>query len=50
MIERFRSELRSWLEEHFTEEIRDAVRHESRDSDEGFTAHRAWNATLVDAG
>jgi alkylation response protein AidB-like acyl-CoA dehydrogenase len=50
VIERFRLELRSWLEEHFTEEIRDAVRHEARDSDEGFAAHRTWNATLVDAG
>jgi len=46
----FRSELRSWLDEHFTPELREAVRHEARDSDEGFAAHRAWNATLVDAG
>lgn len=45
--EQFRTELRGWLEANFTPTIRDAIR---RRGDEGFDAHRKWNATLVDAG
>ena len=48
-VERFRAELRSWLDEHVTDEVRQLVRGD-RDSDEAFAAHRVWNATLVDAG
>ncbi len=40
--EAFRLELRSWLTAHFTPEVAAAVRD--------FDGHRAWNATLVDAG
>ena len=46
--EPFRSELRAWLEAHFTPEVAAAVAEHG--SDEGFDAHRRWNATLVDAG
>jgi alkylation response protein AidB-like acyl-CoA dehydrogenase len=43
-----RAALRSWLDEHFTPEVKAAVgRH---GTDEGWAAQRAWNATLVDAG
>lgn len=45
--EPLRSELRAWLAETFTPEIHQAV---GRRTDEGFDAHRKWNATLVDAG
>jgi alkylation response protein AidB-like acyl-CoA dehydrogenase len=46
-----RAELRAWLAAQWTSEHRaliggDTLGHE----DEGFEAHRAWNATLVDAG
>ena len=44
----FRDELRSWLDEHFTAEVAGAIR--SHHEDAAFEAHRAWNATLVDAG
>ena len=44
----FRAELRAWLAGHFTAEIAEAVR--DRSSAAAFDAHRAWNATLVDAG
>ena len=50
MTAQFRSELRSWLEEHVRPEIRDIGRRSERDSDEALAVHRAWNATLVDAG
>jgi alkylation response protein AidB-like acyl-CoA dehydrogenase len=46
--EEFRRELRSWLAASFTADIADAVR--DRGTDAAFDAHRAWNATLVDAG
>ncbi len=46
--EAFRLELRAWLAAHFTAELGDAIG--LRYSDEGFDAHRAWNATLFDAG
>jgi alkylation response protein AidB-like acyl-CoA dehydrogenase len=48
-VERFRTGLRSWLDEHVTDEVRQLVRGD-RDSDEAFAAHRAWNAELFDAG
>ena len=43
-----RKELRAWLDEHFTDEVRDAVAE--RGTDEAFEAQRHWNATLFDAG
>jgi len=46
--EAFRHTLRAWLTEHFTSELAAAI--DDRGSDAGFEAHRAWNATLVDAG
>ncbi len=46
--EAFRSELRDWLAAHFTAEVAAALRAD--DVDEAFAAHRAWNATLFDAG
>ena len=49
-VDRFRAELRSWLEANLTPEIRDVVRHGDRDSDEAFATHRRWNAALFDAG
>jgi len=47
-VEAFRRELRSWLGAHFTPAIAEAVR--DRYDPGTFDAHRAWNATLVDAG
>ena len=44
----FRADLRAWLEEHFTPEVRAAVAQPGTDA--GWAAHRAWNAELVDAG
>ena len=46
--EEYRHELRSWLAEHFTDEVAASVRH--RRSADSFDAQRKWNATLVDAG
>ena len=48
-VEGYRAELRSWLEANLTDEVRGLVRGD-RDSDAAFVAHRAWNATLFDAG
>ena len=48
MTDGFRAELRAWLEQHCTPEVRDAVAE--RGSDAAWEAHRAWNAALVDAG
>ena len=48
VTETFRDELRAWLAAAFTIETADAIR--CGDADERFDAHRAWNATLVDAG
>ncbi len=45
--EQFRAELRAWLAVHFTDAVGEAI---SRGGDEGFAAHRDWNATLYDAG
>lgn len=49
--ETFRSELRSWLEEHWTDEYRalPSLFACTLDSPE-LEQHRAWNATLADAG
>ncbi|MEO7428683.1 MAG: acyl-CoA dehydrogenase family protein [Acidimicrobiales bacterium] len=46
--EAFRLELRAWLEANLTAGV--TARLERWGSDEAFEAHRAWNATLVDAG
>jgi len=46
--EEFRHELRAWLDANFTIDVAEAVAQHG--SDEGFDAHRRWNATLVDAG
>jgi alkylation response protein AidB-like acyl-CoA dehydrogenase len=48
--EAFRTELRAWLAAHFTPDIASAVRAGSESADEAMEAHRAWNATLFDAG
>jgi len=47
-----RKELRAWLEEHFTAEVREATAHrvEGDVHVEPFDALRAWNATLFDGG
>jgi alkylation response protein AidB-like acyl-CoA dehydrogenase len=47
-VSAFREDLRSWLDEHFTAEVATAIK--DRHEDTAFAAHRAWNATLVDAG
>ncbi len=44
----FRRELRGWLETNFSDDVRAAI--DQRGTDGAFDAHRAWNATLVDAG
>jgi alkylation response protein AidB-like acyl-CoA dehydrogenase len=46
--DRFRSELRGWLGEHLTAEVRHAVIN--RESDTAFAILRQWNAGLYDAG
>lgn len=46
--ERLRLELRAWLSDHVTAEVRQAATH--RGGDEDFAVWRAWNATLFDAG
>jgi alkylation response protein AidB-like acyl-CoA dehydrogenase len=46
--ERLRLELRAWLADHVTAEVRQAATH--RGGDEDFAVWRAWNATLFDAG
>jgi alkylation response protein AidB-like acyl-CoA dehydrogenase len=46
--EAFRHELRAWLDEHMTPEVRAAgIDH---GSDAAWEVHRQWNAVLVDAG
>ncbi|MEZ5179851.1 MAG: acyl-CoA dehydrogenase family protein [Acidimicrobiales bacterium] len=47
-----RKELRAWLDEHFTPEVREAVAHryEGDVHVDPFEAQRAWNATLFDGG
>ncbi len=44
----FRAELRTWLGESFTADVRAAV--SARGTDEAWAAQREWNAVLVDAG
>lgn len=46
--EAFRHELRSWLDANVTPEVAELGRR--RGDDGAFEVHRAWNATLVDAG
>ena len=46
--ESYRLELRTWLEEHLTPEVRAAA--ERRDDDDAFAVLRTWNAELHDAG
>ena len=46
--EAFRLELRAWLEESLTAEVRAAAR--DRDGDESFAVARQWSAVLYDAG
>lgn len=46
--EAFRSELRTWLDTSFTAGVAEALQQWG--TEEGFVAHRKWNATLVDAG
>lgn len=46
--EALRKELRAWLDEHFTDDVRAAVA--DRGTDEAFEAQRLWNAELFDAG
>lgn len=46
--EAFRSELRAWLDANFTADVAEALQQWG--TEEGFVAHRKWNATLVDAG
>jgi alkylation response protein AidB-like acyl-CoA dehydrogenase len=47
-LEDFRLELRTWLAEHLTPEVTEAIEHGGPQA--SFAAHRAWNAILVDAG
>lgn len=44
----FRRDLRDWLADNFTTDVADSIRQPDRAA--GFSAHREWNATLVDAG
>lgn len=48
-VEQFRDELRSWLAENLTDELRTARRQPGSD-DALFEKLRAWNATMADAG
>jgi alkylation response protein AidB-like acyl-CoA dehydrogenase len=49
--EALRAELRAWLAVHWTADHRALIGGETLGhEDEGFEAHRAWNAELVDAG
>lgn len=47
-----RKELRAWLDAHFTDEVREAVRYRQDGTAHvvPFEALQAWNATLFDAG
>jgi alkylation response protein AidB-like acyl-CoA dehydrogenase len=48
-----RKEVRAWLEEHFTPDVRDRVTVHGQDDEarnQAFEALRAWNATLFDGG
>src|SRR5688500_9642148 len=46
--EAFRAEVRTWLEQYFTGEVREAVR--ARAPRDAWEAHVLWNANLVDGG
>lgn len=48
-VERFRKELRSWLQENLTDEIVTAGRGRRRDGS-GFDLLRTWDAMVADAG
>ena len=48
--EAYRTELRAWLDAHFTTDVAAAIGPPGDDSDEAWAARRAWNAALVDAG
>lgn len=48
-VEQFRDELRSWLAENLTDELRTGRRQPGSD-DALFEKLRAWNATMADAG
>jgi len=44
----FREELRTWLADEFSDDLRSRIAR--RGTEDGIAAHRAWNATLFDAG
>lgn len=48
--ETYRADLRAWLDEHYTPEVARAIGPAGDDGDDAWTARRAWNAELVDAG
>ena len=48
-VQRFRDDLRAWLSEHLTEEVRKAGRVRGEDAG-AFALRRAWDAEVADAG
>ncbi len=48
-VEAFREQLRAWLADHLTDEVRDAARRRGRD-DDALAILRSWDRTMAEAG
>jgi alkylation response protein AidB-like acyl-CoA dehydrogenase len=49
-VEAFRDQLRAWLADHLTDEVRDAARRRGRDDDDALAILRSWDRTMAEAG
>jgi alkylation response protein AidB-like acyl-CoA dehydrogenase len=49
-VEAFRDQLRVWLADHLTDDVRDAARRRGRDDDDALAVLRSWDRTMADAG
>ena len=49
-VEAFREQLRAWLADHLTDEVRDAARRRGRDDDDALAILRSWDRTMAEAG
>jgi alkylation response protein AidB-like acyl-CoA dehydrogenase len=49
-VEAFRDQLRAWLADNLTDEVRDAARRRGRDDDDALAVLRSWDRAMAEAG